>query len=310
MKELSHTLRSFRKYPAFSVINLGGLSIGIAASFILLIYSRRELNCDRHFRDADRIARIGTDFFNMGPFAVSQPQLPALLQASCKDVEYTTSITDVSETPIRTGAQERAFTGIRPYYIDGSFFKVFSYKASRGFLPAAGLAPGETVVSASNARKLFGKEDPIGRTLLVGKEMKPYKVVAVLEEEFNRSHLDAQLLLPQPAATNSNLANWMSAAQYNYVKLKPQGSLKGLHTWLETLREKLIYPASGATTSYTSWAASNMAVSFIVQPLTDIHFDADMKFDITPGAISPRSGCSARSASSSSPWPSSTISTS
>jgi len=282
MKELSHTLRGFRKYPAFSLINLGGLSIGIAASFILLIYSRRELGCDRHFRDADRIARISTDFFNMGPFAASQPQLPALLQASCKDVEYTTSITSDTETPVRTAAQERAFTGIRPYFIDPSFFKVFSYKAYAGFLPSAGLSPGETVLSASNARKFFGKEDPIGRTLLVGKEMTPYKVVAVLEEEFNRSHLDPQLLLPQPPATNATLTNWMSSAQYNYVKLKPQGSLKGLRTWLETLREKLIYPASGATTSYAAWAAGNMAVSFFVQPLTDIHFASDMKFDITP----------------------------
>jgi len=282
MKELSHTLRNFRKYPAFSVINLGGLSIGIAASFILLIYSRRELNCDRHFRDADRIARIGTDFFGMGPFAVSQRQLPALLQASCKDVEYTTSITGNDETPVRTGAQERAFTGIFPYYIDASFFKVFSYKASAGILPSAGLAPGETALSASNARKLFGKENPIGRTLLIGKEMTPYKVVAVLEEEFNRSHLEPQLLLPQPPAANAGLTNWMSAAQYNYVKLRPQGSPEGLRTWLETLREKLIYPTSGATTSYAAWAASNRAVSFIVQPLTEIHFEADMKFDISP----------------------------
>ena len=120
--ELSQILRSFRKYPAFSLINLGGLSIGIAASFILLIYSQRELSCDRHFRDTDRIARIGTDFYNMGPFAISQPQLPGLLRASCKDVEYATSITSDKETPIRTSAQERAFTGTQAYYIDSSFF--------------------------------------------------------------------------------------------------------------------------------------------------------------------------------------------
>ena len=282
-QELKLALRSFRKYPVFSLINLGGLSIGIAASFILLVYSQRELSCDRHFKDANRIARIGTDFFHMGPFAVSQPQLPALAQASCKDIEYATAIAAPGETPVRTTTQERAFTDIHPYYIDPSFFKVFSYTAIAGFLPQKGLAPGEVILSETNAGKFFGKQDPIGKTLLVGKEMTPYTVIAVLKEGFEKSHLDPQLLLPRAPEPNASLTNWMSAEQYNYVKLKPQGSFAGLNTWLQTLRQKVIYPASGATTSYSEWATGNMAVSFIVQPLTDIYFHSSLKFDITPG---------------------------
>ena len=49
-------MRKFLKYPAFSLINLGGLSIGIAASFILLSYAHREFNTDRHFRDAEGLS--------------------------------------------------------------------------------------------------------------------------------------------------------------------------------------------------------------------------------------------------------------
>ena len=279
-QEIKLALRSFRKYPVFSLINLGGLSIGIAASFILLIYSQRELSCDRHFKDADRIARIGTDFFHMGPFAVSQPQLPALAQASCKDLAYVTSINASDETPIRTSTQERAFTGIKPYYIDSSFFKVFSYTTEAGFLPQKGLAPGEAVLSATNARKFFGKQDPIGKTLLIGKEMTPYRIVAVLKEGFEKSHLDPQVLLPR--AADPIVTNWMYSTQYNYVKLKPQGSFAGLETWLQTLRQKVIYPSSGAAISYKEWAAGNTAISFIVQPLTEIYFNSGMKFDLTP----------------------------
>src|ERR1700761_454446 len=99
--QLKPAIRSFRKYPAFSLINLGGLSIGIAASFILLVYSQRELSCDRHFRDANHIARIGTDFYQMGPFAFSQPMLRDLSIASCKDVQDATAIDAGDETPIR-----------------------------------------------------------------------------------------------------------------------------------------------------------------------------------------------------------------
>jgi putative ABC transport system permease protein len=282
-QEIKHALRSFRKYPVFSLINLGGLSIGIAASFILLVYSQREFSCDRHFQDADRIARIGTDFFHMGPFAVSQPQLPPLAQASCKDVEYATAISIPDEASVRTSVQERAFTGISSYAIDSSFFKVFSYTASAGSLPKKGLAPGEVILSTANAHKFFGKQDPIGKTLLIGKEMTPYTVVAVLKEGFEKSHLDPQLLLPRPMENNAGWTNWMSAAQYNYVKLKPQGSFDGLRSWLQTLCEKVIYPVSGAPISYKEWTAGNTAVSFVVQPLVDIYFHSGMKFDLTPG---------------------------
>ncbi|HXB09920.1 MAG TPA: hypothetical protein VNW04_22505, partial [Puia sp.] len=104
---LKPALRQLRKYPVFSLINLGGLAIGIAASFILLVYTQRELSTDRHFRDADRIARIGTDFFQLGPFAFSQPMLRDLAINSCKDVEDATSI-NTQEEPVRTSRQDRA----------------------------------------------------------------------------------------------------------------------------------------------------------------------------------------------------------
>src|SRR5579863_3943024 len=90
---LKIVLRQFRKYPVFSLINIGGLAIGIAASFVLLIYTQRELTVDHQFRDANRIARIATDFYHMGPFAFSQPMMRNLVKATCKDVENATAIT-------------------------------------------------------------------------------------------------------------------------------------------------------------------------------------------------------------------------
>src|ERR1700743_2566327 len=182
--QLKPALRNFRKYPVFSLINIGGLSIGIAASFILLVYSQRELSCDRHFQDADRIVRICTDFYHMGPFANSQQLLRPLLLSSCKDVQDATAISSDFGDPVRTARQDRAFTGIGMYYIDSSFFKVFSYQAETGAIPARGLAPGEAILSATNAHKFFGHDNSIGKTIFVGKELTPYKVVAILKEDF------------------------------------------------------------------------------------------------------------------------------
>src|SRR5258708_235491 len=271
---LKLALRNLRKYPVFSLINLGGLSVGIAASFILLIYSQRELSCDQHFQDPDKIYRIGTDFFNMGGFAKSQLMLRDLRQLSCKDVQYASSLDRAYEDiPVRTSEQERAFTGVYPYYIDSGFFKVFSYQAVAGVIPLKGLSPNETVLSAAYARKLFPGQDPIGKTLLIGKGNTPFTVVAVLKESFEKSHLDPQVLLPLPPdKMTSTPISWNSAALYNYVKLKEGGSQAGLDQWLNRLLEKVVYPANG-----------NASVKFTTQPLTSIYFHSDLKFELSPG---------------------------
>jgi putative ABC transport system permease protein len=283
MNSLKPALRHLRNYPAFSLINLGGLSIGIAASFVLLIYTQRELNTDRHFRNADHIVRIGTDFFQMGPFAISQPMLRDLSIASCKDVQDATAIESGSETPIRTGPGDRAFTGITPYYIDSSFFHVFSYPAASGFIPRNGPAPGEAILSATQAVRFFGKTDPIGKSIYIGKEMTSAKVIAVLKEGFAKSHLDPQVLLHREPGSDAGSAVWTSCSLYNYVKLRPQGTIAGLNSWLDRVREKIVYPSIGTDKPYSQWKTSGEAVSFVTQPLTDIYFHSDLKFDLTPG---------------------------
>jgi putative ABC transport system permease protein len=283
MNSLKPALRHLRNYPAFSLINLGGLSIGIAASFILLVYTQRELSTDRHFRDADHIARIGTDFFQMGPFAFSQPMLRDLSIASCKDVQDATAIESGDETPIRTNTADRAFTGIEPYYIDSSFFNIFSYETAKGFIPRNGPAPGQAILSTTQAIKFFGNADPIGKIIYVGKDMKPTKVIAVLKENFAKSHLDPQVLLHRDPSPDAGSAVWSSCSQYNYVKLKPQSTIAGLNAWLDRVREKIVYPASGTNKPYSQWKTSGEAISFVTQPLTDIYFHSDLKFDLTPG---------------------------
>ena len=277
-------LRHLRKYPVFSFINLGGLAIGIAASFILLVYSQRELSTDRHFRDADRIARISTDFFQMGPFAFSQPMLRAVMIGTCQDVEDATAISTGYNIPVRTNAQDRAFSDIPVYYIDSSFFHIFSYQASAGYIPEKGLAPGEAIISETNARKLFGKEDPLGKTILVEKAMSPYRIVAVLHEDFGKSHLQPAVLLPRTPSPQEVSAAWTSCSYYNYVKLKKGTSIDKLKTWLERFRQRVVYPASSdGKMSYSEWQNASSTVSFTVQPLTDIYFDNSMKFDLSPG---------------------------
>ncbi len=222
----------------------------------------------------------------MGPFAFSHPMLRSVLQASCKEVEWATALSTGKED-VRVNTQDRAFTGLSVYYIDSSFFKVFSYTSEAGLIPVQGLAPDETIVSEDYARKFFGKENPVGKTLLVGKEMKPYRVAAVLHEGFEKSHLEPKLFLPRRPDPSETSANWASCSYYNYVKLQPQASPAALRGWLDRFREKIVYPSTGTEMPYKEWKEASNTISFVVQPLTDIYFDNSLKFDLSPGGNLP-----------------------
>lgn len=276
-------LRQFRKYPVFSLINIGGLAIGIAASWVLLIYTQRELTVDHQFRDADRIARISTDFYHMGPFAFSQAMLRPLLKATCKDVEDATAIMRETGLDVRTSLNDRAFTGIESYHVDSSFFHIFSYTAGAGVIPVHGLAPNEAILTAEKARQFFGRQDAVGKTLYIGQENTPYTVVAVLAETTEKSHLFPQIFLARKTEPSENGTNWSSVLYYNYVKLKPQGSFAGLQSWLDQLRRKVIYPTVGTEQSFEQWNTASNTITFLIQPLKTIHFDNRAMFGFSAG---------------------------
>ena len=280
---LKTVLRQLRKYPTFSLINIGGLAIGIAASFVLLIYTQRELTVDHQFRDADRIARICTDFYHMGPFAFSQPMMRNVIRATCKDVEDATAITWNTGLDVRTSLNDRAFTSNESYNIDSSFFHIFSYEAGTGAIPAHGLAPGEAILTAAKAHQFFGSQDCIGKTLYIGKENAPYTVVAVLTETTGQSHFFPQIFLPRKADSAESSANWASCLYFNYVKLKPGGSITGLESWLAQLRRKVIYPTVGTTQTWDVWNTASNTITFLVQPLESIHFDNRAMFGFSAG---------------------------
>jgi putative ABC transport system permease protein len=65
--------------------------------------------------------------------------------------------------------------------------------------------------------------------------------------------------------------------------LTPQGSLAGVESWLAQLRRKIIYPTIGTTQTWEVWNTASNTVTFLVQPLTSIHFDNRPMFDLTPG---------------------------
>src|SRR5262245_26743538 len=121
MLNIKIALRNFFKYPLYSFLNLAGLSLGIASSFVILTYVYNQLTYENQFADADRIYRVSTDFFNMGGFAKSQAILHTPLLHDCNDIELATQFDRTfQEVPVTVNATSYREAGV--YYIDSSFF--------------------------------------------------------------------------------------------------------------------------------------------------------------------------------------------
>ncbi|MEM6784705.1 MAG: ABC transporter permease, partial [Bacteroidota bacterium] len=277
--------RTLTKYPVYTLLTVGGLALGIAAAFMLGLYVRQELSHDQHVQDGERVYRVVTDFFEMGGFAVSQAHLADVLMETVPVVEQATRVRGSgSATPVfvEGGAVgERRFEEAAMLHADSAFFDVFGYTFLHGNSDDALRAPGEIVLREDLAHSYFGDADPMGQTLLIGTDRTPHRVTGVVAIPPGPSHLQGTLWLPLDRAEPST--TWSSAANYTYVRLRPDASQADLDAALDEIERTMAYPASGFSGTYEEWAATMMAVRLWAQPLRDIHLHSDLNFEAQPG---------------------------
>ena len=272
--------RNLSKYPGYTLLNLSGLALGIAAAFVLGLYVRQELSYDAGFTDGDRIYRIATDFYGMGGFANSQEQLADVLPQETAAVEQMTRIKGQSR-PLPFLVGEQRFEEPDVLFADPDFFHVFAYDFVAGSSAEALESPDGLVLTEDAATRFFGTTNALGRTVLVGKERVPHRVTGVVAPPPGRTHLAAGFWLPlereEPAA------GWTNVAYYNYVKLRPGATQADLEAGLDNILRRHAYPSAQFDGSFEQWQAAPQSVQFFIQPLRDIYLHSAYNFELAPG---------------------------
>ena len=272
-------VRNLVKYPGFSLLNIAGLTLGIASSFVILIYVWQELQTDRGFKDYNKIYRVATDFFNMGGFANSQQTLHEKL-ANYKNVEATVFQRGYQEIPVEVNSIQYS----EPYnfQVDSNYFKVFSYKFLEGSPGTVMRSPDEVVLTETLAKKYFGNQTATGKIIKIGKDKKLFRVSGVVRDNKNKTHLLADLWTPvYPKFANEE--QWSQAGFYNYVKLSEGTTEADLKNILDDILKRNVYPASGSTKSFAQWKQDPNSVKFFIQPLKDIYLYSNYMFEVSAG---------------------------
>jgi len=173
-------LRNFRKQKVYSLINVLGLTLGAACAVLIMLWVQDERSFDRFHRNFPEIFRVVADWAKNGWKGVNATPLPLgpLVKDAVPEVAEAVRVTGHSRKVIRY--RDKMFYESRGIIVDPAFFKVFSFPFVKGDPKTAFRGPADMVMTESMARRYFGDEDPLGKTIEV--EGKPAVVTGILAD--------------------------------------------------------------------------------------------------------------------------------
>ncbi len=279
--------RNALRNKAYTIINLLGLAIGIASSIMILLFVMDEVSFDRHNKHFSEIYRIwvkGKIQGNEFEGALSNAPMGATLKTDFPEVvDFTRLYTFDGDPKVRF--EEKVFIEENFYYVDSTFFNVFTTPVVYGNPEEMLSRPNTVVLTEEIARKYFGKEDPVGKLLQVGQEETNYEVTGVVKGFPESSHFQFNMLGSMTSIYLANWNYWLGNNSYTYIRLQ-----KGFDPdQLESKFPDLIAQHMGTELeevlgiSMEEFLASGNSFGYYLQPLRDIHLRSDLQFEINPG---------------------------
>jgi putative ABC transport system permease protein len=285
-------LRNLAKQKGLALINILGLSIGLACFTLFLLYAVNEFSFDRFHAKADHIYRA---YRYVAPLSeekeswdsyMPMPLGPAL-KTDLADVEdYVRVQEGYSDYFIKANGQVSRMPMV---FADPQLFSVFSFELESGDRATALKDPRSVVLTSSTAKKLFGNTNPIGQTVEVKLEenFEPFSVTAVAKDVPANSTIifgmlgNYDFLLNTKSGARS-VNNWKRSSYQTYVLLKPGSTLANDESRMLTFRRKYFPDEEAKLRKSGYWKGKGAPVKYGLQPLTAIHTDTRIGSIVEP----------------------------
>jgi putative ABC transport system permease protein len=270
---LQNTRLAFRnilKNKGVSIINIFGLAIGMMAVLLIFQYIRFEKSYDKFFENSDRLHRLvfyryyqtGLDKSVGNNYYVGQiahEKIPGI-ENFCRCKKETQYVQ----------AGEQIYKEERTLFADSSFFDIFSHTVISGNKSEFLRSPGVAVLTESVARKYFGNDNPIGKTIFgVNPGKKPVVVQGVIKDVPTNSHLKFDLVISLSTTTNKSYCYTCNNTNTYFLLRKginPDSVGKEITAlakeYFITQKVEITYP-----------------IEYRLQPVTDIHLHSNYRFE-------------------------------
>jgi hypothetical protein len=190
---LKIALRNLHRRKIHAFINISGLAIGMACSFLILLFVQDEFSHDRHFSNAGRIYRLVTDqstSLGTRPFAAAPTAWGPALKAEYPEIKNMARMWPYTQLAFY---KEMPFKVVN-LRIDSTFFEMFDLPLIQGNSKTPLDNPWKIILSKETAQRMFGEENPMGKFIEIDTEINLYQVAGVMEEVPPNSHFTAAVV--------------------------------------------------------------------------------------------------------------------
>lgn len=288
---LKTIIRSIRRNRAFTLINVVGLSLGLAAFIAITEYVRFEKSYDTYHDRYEDIVRVGIDVnFGDGDLNIAYMGAPGTKQISADFPQVEDAIRLYygfrRDYFVKVGEKEFKEKAMSRMMADENFFSFFSVPLILGNPDEVLNGPDKVVLTASTAERYFGTDwksaSVIGSIIELGPDSK-LQVSGVCEDVPDNTHFGFNLLVSMKTAPEAEDNFWFSNSFYHYFKLA-RGTDRG--AFLAQLNSKGPDYLNNDINEFLGksysdfFSAEGTYCSFFIQPIADIHLNSHRELEI------------------------------
>ena len=271
--------RKMKKQKGYSFINIIGLVAGIACCILILLYVRFELSYDAFHEDADRIFRVGGILKTQRGVthsAGAPPALGAVLKTDFPQVECSSRLTSLR--PVIVTYKDNMFKEDRVRNVEPVIFHIFRIPFVKGNPSTALERPNTLVLTETLARKYFGEEDPVGKSIkienIVLETDSPfYEVTGIVEDFPANTHFKYGILISWKTIERDRHTTDWGGALPTYVKLKKR-------TDLDLFEESVTRVVTENLEEYLKNRGADFTAS--IMPVKNIHLYSQLRDELEP----------------------------
>lgn len=290
---LKIAVRNLMRHKLFSIINIAGLAIGLAAFILITLFVRDEFSWDNHWQRSEDIYRLENTYTRINQPDRASPNavepLKEIFVDSFREVEDVARYIDGSVV-VRVGGE--LFQ--QPAHIaEPNYFEFFHFRFTEGSADTAFDNMSNVVLSQRTAQKYFGNSPALGRTVSVrvGGEFRDFTVSAVIENPQDHSTVQHDFIAPFNreyfVGARWFSEDWRFAYWTTYVRFESGTDISLIEAELPGIVDRYLPKGQQGQENGRNWSMKLRLV-----PIGDVHLygngsntDADVLFGFLAIAV-------------------------
>ncbi|MDQ2721098.1 MAG: ABC transporter permease, partial [Bacteroidota bacterium] len=230
--------RNLKAHRLFTLLNVAGLSVGLAISVLLYMFIVSEMSFDNMYKNEKNCYRVLTSSSDYANMCTSPNAVAPALTANIPEVKYAARMLKHDfGTSAFIRADNNNFIEKSFYWCDSSLFKIFNVPFILGNPATALTRPNTVALSENTAKRYFGNANPIGKSIIVDND-KSLEVTGVFKDFPNNSTLDCNVIASYSSTHFSKNNSWSNASFETYCLLNDHVNISGVEKKIQQLLDK------------------------------------------------------------------------